>query len=149
LVFSGVALFLDGLPGGAAGVVVGAVLLARLPMRVIGGIGVACLVAAPVAVAIDGVPRTSEIAPAIVGRSLWPHHLTFVGLALVAAWVVIDVVGLVGSAGSDRSAGAHHAVEAEDGPEPALAAAPRLVRLAIVAVVSLGALAASVAVVLA
>jgi hypothetical protein len=146
LVFTGMGLFLDGLAGGVAGVVVGAVLLARLPTRVIGGIGVACLVAAPVAVAVDGVPSAAEIAPAIVGRSLWPHHLTFVGLALVAAWVAIDVVGPLRR---QRESGPHRAVGAEEGPEPGLAAAPLGVRWVIVAVVALGALAASVAVVLA
>jgi hypothetical protein len=143
--FTALALFLDGLAGASAGVIVAAVLLARLPLRTIGGIGVACLVAAPIVVAAQGVPTPADLTPAFVARSLWPHHLTFVGLALVGAWVVADVVGAAWRGGDEAAVAAE---ATEEGPEPAVVGAALWLRVGMVAVVALGAAAASVAVLL-
>lgn len=83
--------FLDGVPGMAAAVVVGVVFLAGLSRRVIGVVGVACLAAAPLAVVIAGIPTEASVSPKFVARSLWPHHLTFVGMALVCTAAVVDL----------------------------------------------------------
>ena len=91
LLLVGIAVALDGVVGGLALVFVAAVLLAGLPPRLIGGLGVALLVAAPIAIIIEGIPTTSEISPAFVTRSLIPHHLTFAGLILVCAFALIDL----------------------------------------------------------
>lgn len=87
----GVAVALDGMIGGLALVVVAAVLLAGLPTRLLGALGVGLLVLVPVAVVVDGIPTGGEISPAFVLRSLVPHHLTFAGLVLVCAYALIDL----------------------------------------------------------
>ncbi|HWJ96504.1 MAG TPA: hypothetical protein VNQ33_00010 [Acidimicrobiales bacterium] len=91
LLIIGLAVALDGLVGGLAVVFVAAVLLAGLPTRVIGGLGVLALALAPVAFLVEGVPSASDVSPALVIRSLLPHHLTFVGLVLVSAFALIDL----------------------------------------------------------
>lgn len=88
-VFLGV---LDGLPGTLAALVVGVVYLARFPKKAIGWLGVACLAAVPVVVVVQGIPTEASVSPKFVSRSLWPHHLTFIGLALVCTAAVIDLV---------------------------------------------------------
>lgn len=91
LVLTGLAVALDGLVGGLTLVVVAAVLLAGLSIRVLGGLGVALLVLAPIAFLVEGVPTAADISPAVVTRSLLPHHLTFAGLVLVGAFAVLDL----------------------------------------------------------
>ena len=91
LLLIGVAAALDGLVGGLTVVVVAAVLLAGLPTRLLGLLGVLCLAGAPIAVMVRGVPTSEEISPAFVVRSLLPHHLTFAGLVLVCAFALIDL----------------------------------------------------------
>lgn len=89
--FAGVCFALDGAVGIAVAVVVAAVVLARLPRRWLGALGLAALVAAPASVLLDGLPSPAEVSPGFVTRSLLPHHLTFAGFALVSAWVVLDL----------------------------------------------------------
>lgn len=91
LVVTGVAVAIDGLVGGLALVFIAAVLLAGLPTRIIGGVGVALLAAVPVAIVLAGVPSDSDVSPAFVTRSLVPHHLTFAGLILVCAFALLDL----------------------------------------------------------
>lgn len=83
---------LDGLVGGLAAVVVGAVLLARLPARIVGALGSVALLAVPIVVVILGIPTAEEVSPAFVTRSLVPHHLTFVGLVWAGSWAVLDLL---------------------------------------------------------
>ncbi len=92
LVLLGVAVALDGLVGGLVAVVVGAVLLARLPARILGALGSVALLAVPITVVIQGVPTPAEVSPAFVTRSLVPHHLTFAGLVWAGAWAVLDLL---------------------------------------------------------
>lgn len=126
LVIVGVAVALDGLVGGLTVVFVAAVLLAGLPTRVIGGLGVLLLAIAPVAFLVEGVPSASDVSPALVIRSLIPHHLTFAGLVLVSAFALIDLAPhLRAWASADRPA-------QDDGPP--LGAALGAVVVGIVAV---------------
>lgn len=83
---------LDGLPGTVAALVVGVIVLARLPRRWIGLTGVAALVAVPAVVVAGGVPTEAGVSPAFVIRSMWPHHLAFVGLALVCTAAVLELL---------------------------------------------------------
>ena len=92
LVLIGIAGALDGPVGGIALVVVAAVLLAGLPIRLIGGLGVVLLALTPVAIIVGGIPSSSETSPVIVTRSLIPHHLTFAGLVFVSAYALIDLI---------------------------------------------------------
>ncbi|MCU1370919.1 MAG: hypothetical protein JWO77_2113 [Ilumatobacteraceae bacterium] len=91
LVLAGVAVAIDGVVGGLAFVAIAAVLLAGLPTRLIGGLGVLLLIGAPIAIVIEGVPTDSGVSPAFVTRSLLPHHLAFAGLILVCAFALIDL----------------------------------------------------------
>lgn len=91
LVLAGIAVAIDGVAGGLAFVVIAAVLLAGLPTRIIGGLGVLALIGAPIAVIIEGIPTDSGVSPAFVTRSLLPHHLTFAGLILVSGFALIDL----------------------------------------------------------
>ena len=91
LVLLGVAIALDGLVGGLVLVFVAAVLLAGIKPRILGAVGVALLVAAPISIVIAGVPTSEEVSPEFVVRSLVPHHLTFAGLVLVSAFALIDL----------------------------------------------------------
>ncbi len=134
---------LDGLPGTAAALVVGVVVLARLPRRWIGRIGVAALVAVPVVVVAGGVPTEAQVSPAFVSRSLWPHHLAFVGLTLVCTAAVLE---LLPSLRSLRRAGVVHADDADPGRRAPLASLPLVARGAAVALVAIGLLASCVAV---
>lgn len=129
LLIVGVAVALDGLVGGLTVVAIAAVLLAGLPTRWIGGLGVLLLALAPVAFLVEGVPSASDVSPALVIRSLLPHHLTFAGLVLVSAYALIDVIPHLRSwAAADRPA-------QDDGPP--LGAA---IGAVVVGVVALGAL---------
>lgn len=136
LLLVGAAVALDGLVGGLALVFVAAVLLAGASTRIIGGVGVALLVAAPVAILIEGLPSESQVSPAFVTRSLLPHHLTFAGLVLVCAFALIDLIPHLRA----WAAGSHPA--RNDGPPLGTA-----LGVAITAVVAVGALAACAAVV--
>lgn len=134
---------LDGLPGTTAALVVGVVVLARLPRRWIGRVGVAALVAVPMVVVAGGVPTEAQVSPAFVSRSMWPHHLAFVGLALASTAAVLE---LLPSLRGLRRAGVVHADDADPAhrvPAPAL---PDVARYAVVAVVAVGLLASCVAV---
>jgi hypothetical protein len=91
LLLVGLAVALDGPVGGFTMVAIAAVLLAGLPKRLIGGLGVVLLVLTPVAIILDGIPADDEISPEIVTRSLLPHHLAFAGLVLVSAFALIDL----------------------------------------------------------
>lgn len=93
----------DGMAGASAALVVGVVVLAGLPRRAIGITGVVLLAAVPVAVVAGGVPSEAAVSPAFPSRSLWPHHLTIVGLALVSAAAVLDLVALGRSGRSGRA----------------------------------------------
>ncbi len=91
LVLTGLAVALDGLVGGLTLVIIAVVLLAGISIRVLGGLGVILLALAPIAFLVEGVPTADDISPAIVIRSLLPHHLTFAGLVLVGAFAVLDL----------------------------------------------------------
>lgn len=134
---------LDGLPGTIAAVVVGVVVLARLPRRWIGLIGVAALAAVPVVVVAGGVPAEAQVSPAFVVRSMWPHHLAFVGLALVCTAAVLD---LLPSLRGLRRAGVVHADDADTGPRTPFASMPDLARYVVVAVLAAALLVSCVAV---
>jgi hypothetical protein len=82
---------LDGPVGAAIGVGVVAVILARAPRRLIGGAGVLALALVPIVIFLRGVPSTADVSVVFVTGSLWPHHLTFAGLALVGTYVVMDL----------------------------------------------------------
>ena len=92
LVIVGIAVALDGLVGGLTMVAVAAVLLARLPVRLLGFAGVALLAAVPVAIFVRGVPSSDNVSPLFVYGSLVPHHLMFSGLLLVCSFAVIDLL---------------------------------------------------------
>lgn len=137
-VLLGAAVLLDGVVGGLVVVVVGAVALARLPWRILGGLGVVALVAVPLVVLGLGLPATDEVSPTFVSRSLAPHHLAFAGLVWVGAWAVLDLLPHIAAA-----AAAPH----PDDPRPApTSRRRRLAGAVLVAVVAVGAVAASVAV---
>lgn len=135
LLLVGLAVALDGPVGGLALVFVAAVLLAGLSPRIVGGVGVALLVLAPLAIILEGLPSESQVSPAFVSRSLVPHHLTFAGLVLVSAFALIDLIPHLRA----WAAGAHPAPA--DGPP--LGAA---LGVAITALVAIGAVAACAAV---
>ena len=86
-----VAIALGGFVGVAVVVVVAAVVLSGTRLDVLGGLGVALLVAAPLVVLVNGLPSDGEVSPGIVTETLVPHHLVFAGLALVCTWVIVDV----------------------------------------------------------
>jgi len=92
LLYAGFLGLLDGLPGMVAALAVGVVYLAGFPRKVIGWLGVGCLAAVPLVIVIQGIPTQASVSPKFVSRSLWPHHLTFIGLALVCTAAVIDLV---------------------------------------------------------
>lgn len=92
-VLTGLAVALDGVTGAVVGVLVAAVLLARLSPRLLGGLGVASLVGVPLEVMARGVPKPADVSPFFVAGSLWPHHLMFAGLALVGSGAVLDLIG--------------------------------------------------------
>ena len=89
--FALTAVLLDGPYGGVVPVIVAAVLLARLPMRVIGGIGVVAIGLVPFSLLLQGVPRPDEISPRFVVDAMAAHHLAFGGLLLVGTWAVLDM----------------------------------------------------------
>jgi hypothetical protein len=134
---------LDGLPGTVAALVVGVVVLARLPRRWIGLVGVAALVAVPVVVVAGGVPTEAQVSPAFVTRSMWPHHLAFVGLALVCTAAVLELLPSLRSLGR---AGVVHAEDDDVVHRAPFASIPAWARYASVAVVALGLLVACVVV---
>lgn len=134
---------LDGLPGTTAALVVGVVVLARLPRRWIGRVGVAALVAVPAVVVAGGVPTEAQVSPAFVSRSMWPHHLAFVGLALVCTAAVLE---LLPSLRGLRRAGVVHADDTDPAHRVPFARLPDAARLAVVAVVAVGLLVSCVAV---
>ncbi len=57
-----------------------------------------------------GVPTEAQVSPAFVTRSMWPHHLAFVGLALVCTAAVLE---LLPHAAGLRRAGVVHADDAD------------------------------------
>lgn len=133
LLLAGACTALAGLAGLATAVVVAAVLLARLPHRVLGALGVAALAAVPVVVLGRGLPSEGEVSPFFVAGSLWPHHLAFAGLVLVGAWAVLDLRVRLAASPPD-------AVPAPP-PRP-----PLVVGVVLVAVVAVGATVATLAV---
>lgn len=143
LVLVAVLAALDGLPGTTAALVVGVVVLARLPRRWIGLIGVAALVAVPIVVVAGGVPTEAEVSPGFVTRSMWPHHLAFVGLALVCTAAVLE---LLPSLRGLRRAGVVHADDADPGHRSPFAVLPGWTRHTIVATVAVGLVVACLAV---
>lgn len=134
---------LDGLPGTSAALVVGVVVLARLPRRWIGLVGVAALVAVPAVVVAGGVPTEAQVSPAFVTRSMWPHHLAFVGLALVCAAAVLE---LLPSLRNLRRAGVVHADDADLGHRAPFTSLAPWVRYAVVGTVGIGLLVSCAAV---
>jgi hypothetical protein len=131
----GVAVFLGGWMGGVGAVVVAVVVLADLPKRVIGVVGVASLVCVPLFVLLAGLPARSEVSPAFVNASLWPHRLAFVGLLLVGTWAILDLLP-------------HLRREAEEAPPAPVPAPvpPTFLAVVLVLLVAAGAVAASLAV---
>lgn len=127
-----VGLLLDGGPGLTVGIVVVAVILAGLPRALLGLLGVVALAGVPIAVLWRGLPSGDEISPAFVTGSLVPHHLTFAGLVLVGAWVVLDL------APSLKATDVVPVDPREDGlvPLPRWSARARIALFAVVAVVS-------------
>jgi hypothetical protein len=109
LVLTALAFALDGVTGAAVGVLVAAIVLARLSPKVLGGLGVVALVAAPISILLKGVPDPSDVSPFFVAGDLWPHHLVFAGLALVGCCAVLEL-------GDHLRAAAHH--EPVDGSGP-------------------------------
>ncbi len=91
LVLAGACTALDGIVGLGVAVVVAAVLLARLPRRWLGVLGVAALALVPVVVLARGLPDRDEVSPFFVAGSLWPHHLAFAGIAWTMTWAVLDL----------------------------------------------------------
>lgn len=85
------AVALGGLVGLAVVVAVAALRLSGASPAIVGGLGVALLVAAPLVVVGNGLPSDAQVSPGIVTDTLLPHHLVFAGLALVSVWVVFDV----------------------------------------------------------
>lgn len=141
-----VAVALDGATGGAVAVLVGAVVLARAPRQILGGIGVLCLLGVPIAVVARGVPSPEDVSPFFVVRSLLPHHLMFAGLALVGSNVVLDLASRL--RGASRHAvpdGVRPHRDGDDPPQP-VGAWPGRVRVGVFAIVVLAGLAAAVAV---
>lgn len=136
LVLLGAAVALDGVVGGLAAVVIAALVLARLPLRVLGALGVAALVATPIAVLAQGLPATDEVSPSFVTRSLLPHHLVFAGLVWVGTWAVLDLL--------PHLVAPSEVPDADDGPPTSRAR--RLAGTALTAAVAVAALAACVAV---
>ena len=131
LVLAGLAVALDGVVGGLTLVFIAAVLLAGAPIRIIGGAGVALLVLAPIAFLIEGIPSAASVSPALVTRSLLPHHLTFAGLVLVSAFALLDLAPHLGTwAAAERP-------RPDDGPPLGT-----VVGIAVVAVVAFGAVVA-------
>lgn len=138
IVLLGAAVVLDGLVGGLAVVVIGAVALARLPWRVLGALGVAALVAVPVVVLGLGLPSIDEVAPTFVSRSLLPHHLAFAGLLWAGTWAVIDLLPHITAVAATPQPGVPDVAEPSRGR--------RLAGLAAVALVAVAAVVASLAV---
>jgi hypothetical protein len=140
VLLTGIAVALDGPTGAAVGVLVLAVFLADAPRRVIGAAGVLALVAAPVAVLVRGVPTDEDVSPAFVTGSLWPHHLVFAGVALLATFVVLDLWDHL------RVGGRTHVSPVESPTVVPLARLRPGARVALVGVVALVAVASIVAV---
>jgi len=91
LALAAVAALLDGWVGLLAPFVVAVVVGARLRRSVLGAIGTFFLALAGLGVLLDSSGDRSDVHQAFVTRSLVPHHLTFLGLALVCTWVVLDL----------------------------------------------------------
>jgi hypothetical protein len=77
--------------GAIAAVLVAALILAQVPPRWIGIVGVVSLAVVPLVVLGGGLPTSGEVSPTFVSRTLVPHHLTFVGLVLVSTWAVLEL----------------------------------------------------------
>ena len=92
----GLCVVLDGVVGAAVAVLVGALLLARVPVRWLGVAGVVALAIVPIVVPGGGLPGTGEVSPTFVSRTLVPHHLTFAGLVLASCWAVLELVPRLG-----------------------------------------------------
>lgn len=134
-----VLVLLDGWVGATVAILVAAAIVARVSMRVVGGVGVALLTAAAALVLADGLPRPSELSPAFVARSLVPHHLTFAGLALLSVAVVLDSLPHLVRA---RPATTPRPVDGRGRRIGTPAPVPVAVGVALVAIVALGAAAA-------
>ena len=133
LVFAGACTALAGPAGLGVAVVVAAVLLAGLPRRAIGVLGVVALALVPVAVLVRGLPSRDEVSPFFVAGSLWPHHLAFAGVVWCATWAVLDLRVRLAATAPD--------------PTPrAPGRPPAALGIAIVAVVAVVALGATIAV---
>ena len=130
-----VAAALDGSVGGAVVVFVGAVLLAGLPLDVLGRVGVVALALVPLILIVQGVPTAASVSPAFVSHTMLPHHLAFIGISLVSAGAVLDLVPHL--AGGSTAVPAIH-----DDPGP-VGGWPVPLRIAIVVVVAAAALVAS------
>jgi putative Ca2+/H+ antiporter (TMEM165/GDT1 family) len=134
LVLAGVCTALDGAVGAAVAVLVGAVLLAQLPSRVLAWSGVAALLAVPIVLLVRGLPDRDEVSPAFVVGSLVPHHLAFAGVVLVSVAALLDLLA------RDRDGAARDpVVDVPDRP-------PLVVAVLLCALVAAGALLATLAV---
>jgi hypothetical protein len=142
-----VATALDGAPGALAAVIVAATVLAGVRPRSVGLVGLLALAATPVVVLLDGVPSRNEVSPAFVSRSMWPHHLTFVGFVLLGAAVVMELGPALRAHLHDDVVPPGVPADAPDAPVAGpLGRAPASLRVALVVVVALGALAACIGV---
>ena len=145
-VLTGLAIALDGVTGAVVAVVVGAVVLARLPRQILGGLGVLALLGVPIAVVRHGVPNPSDVSPLFVVGSLWPHHLMFAGLALVGCEVALDLADhMRATAARGARVGERPHGDGVDPPDP-VGRLPLIGRYVLMGVVAVAGLAAAVAV---
>lgn len=134
LILAGVGLALDGFVGAGSAVFVAAVILAGLPRRHVGLAGVIALALTPLAVLVQGLPDDNEVSALFVTDAMIAHHFVFVGFALLASWVVMDVRASLGET----------ITELPSDPEDPM---PKPLALAVIGVVAALAVVASVAVV--
>lgn len=86
-----VGFLLDGALGLVPMVLVIAVAGARLDWSVLGRIGLFLVALAGVGVLLDSTGSIADVHAEFVNRSLTPHHLVFIGLALLVVQVLGDV----------------------------------------------------------
>ena len=137
----GLCVVLNGVAGAAVAVLVGALLLAKAPLRWLGIAGVVALAVVPIVVLGGGLPSAGEVSPSFVSRTLVPHHLTFAGLVLVSTWAVLELVPHLGDRRSSGD-GTGAPGPASRGEDPGAARARLVAGLLLVGAVAVGAVVA-------
>lgn len=132
---------LDGGWGAVPAFVVAIVAAARLERSVLGAIGVFFVALAGLGVLLESTGTAADVHQDFVLRNLVPHHLMFIGLALVMTKVALE-------SGSETPADDHDQSEDVTIPDEPLPAASPKVRIGIVAVSAVLAASAVVALVL-